>query len=439
MSAFKTRNYGFASSATLATVLLASVLSFSAYAQDNGFGLGTYFSPKGVGADFSYTVPSTTRIGKWDSDRSRKGSVTYDFRILADFEGILQGDHTTPGIRSQFLAIHTFSEKILSSDILFRLIGGPGLNLGYVRDRKDGWGYIGGLSGTVAVEFDFPSRTRLQLGLDTDISIHAKVNSKDDTKLTFYENGIRNLPMPYISISYSFNQKPPTRITRSQDRPMWDGPRVNRNWKNRFVWGIEWGTTTSCYAKETYTFQNEEMIAIEGSNTYTKAILNGFIEGSLGFMLTDRILLSVQAGWQGIYDTQRIYPVTMRATYYFKPAWKARGIQASYDEFEKNSRNEMWSGHPANMGRSKPFVLLEGGLGIPQCHQIRNSSIGKAGAGYSFQLGLGTCLELALGVQEVLAHPQIYDYLQGEIVPDERVWESRSYYTSIFVSAAIKF
>ena len=149
---------------------------------------GTIHSPKGFGV-FKDTI--------WP------GHGFNSFGIYADIYGISSLKASVPGIRFSFLHNVVLQQGSLGDeDATYSIFAGPGVMVGYLLDRDMRVGVAAGLTGAGGVRFDFPSSFAVSIMLQGDLALHLKMNDK--TSLGFYQNGLYQIWMPVLCISYRF-------------------------------------------------------------------------------------------------------------------------------------------------------------------------------------------------------------------------------------------
>ena len=192
-----------------------------------------------------------------------------------------------------------------------------------------------------------------------------------------------------------------------------------------FTWGFEWGSTLSFYDSSSYIFMAEEGFAVEGNELITSPHMNAFALASLGYYVSNDVVVSLNTGWQGIQDGKRIIPVTGRVTYTF----------AGLPKLPSKSDEEAMTYIPG----LQHFVFFDTGLGISQAQLHGATMLAKAGYGLRVPLGYGMGLDTMLSFQTCYAHPEIYDNFADKKVPWSRVGKSDSFYFGVSLSMAVRF
>lgn len=407
--------------ALVVSCLLSFVLPARAQIPGHGLSLGGISSFKASGISLSYSAVPTQASG---SER-KMDQVTYELRLLADMDGFLSGDIVHPGGKGQVFFMHSLlCGSLPGGGPTYSLRAGPGLCAGYVRDGDLGWGFLFGLSAEVGMQFFFSRGVSVTLSVGNDIAGHLRYSSLQDNTLTLYRKGLTRTWMPQLGISYNFDRQ----RYRSDVSALASSSRRPTSSKGRSIpirFGVECGLGMPGLGTEDYVFQTTELFPVEGSVKYDEPAPTGSILGSIGFMAGEKVLLSFQAGWQGIMQGKRIYPLTLRGTYYL----------ARKDD---RQANDAYPFGASRMGDCF-FVNAEGGAALAQSGLLGGGFIGKGGFGYRIDLGWNVGLEFCLGVQYTTLRPIIYDRLKGEVVPESRVWKSSGRYLSAQSWLAIRF
>lgn len=175
-----------------ATVLymLTIVVGVRLSAQElNSFRIGTFHSTKGIGLSFESIVDELN----FDS-----------LSILADMNGVLTGEHSTPGLKVNY-----------SRNIIFRsyereestisLYVGPGITAGHIRDAKSPTSIVAGIHGTLGAMISYNKNIDLSFALSTDIAFKLlRDHYKSSSILGLYRSGVYRTIVPEIRIQYRF-------------------------------------------------------------------------------------------------------------------------------------------------------------------------------------------------------------------------------------------
>ena len=78
-----------------------------------------------------------------------------EFRLLTDFEQILQGHAAAPGVRLSFFRRFQLAEYSIANDLIIRISAGPGLTGGWVHDYEKYASYMAAASAMAGADFFF--------------------------------------------------------------------------------------------------------------------------------------------------------------------------------------------------------------------------------------------------------------------------------------------
>lgn len=183
------------------------------------------------------------------------------------------------------------------------------------------------------------------------------------------------------------------------------------NAKVKFSGGVEWGYKVSLYHKFHYNYLSQEGVRINDQGKNFEAFSNGEIYGFAGAYLNDYINLSLYAGYSGIYNDRRVYPVSARATYYVK-------------------------------GRSNDGIkmFIDSGCAFAETFSKHGIVLGKAGLGYRFALDKNTGLDLNLTAEYAADHPtKVIDKYAGTIVTESDLRRCDFKHVLIGMSISLSF
>ena len=153
---------------------------------------------KAVGGFHAYDGCGITFSGGAESRRFQ------EIRLLADFEGVLQGREPLPGIRASVFSQQALYRWDAPDGTVLTLFAGPGVTGGYVKDRGASWGTLLGLSADAGIRLQFSAPFELRAGFTADLAGHWTVRNRYNNTLTYYHNGLINIFLPYIVIAFRF-------------------------------------------------------------------------------------------------------------------------------------------------------------------------------------------------------------------------------------------
>lgn len=152
--------------------------------------LGGWLSPKGSGVVFYF---------------SHTDGSYGELRINADFERLLNGSKSSPGIQAQYWYNIPLTTIKVSDAFKIRPTAGPGVSLGYVRDYEKDMGLVVAAGGNLGLEFIFPSSPlSLYAGVSAEVGAHIVLGGRNNSPVTLYTNGLRRAWQPEIAFRYRF-------------------------------------------------------------------------------------------------------------------------------------------------------------------------------------------------------------------------------------------
>ena len=178
----------------------------------------------------------------------------------------------------------------------------------------------------------------------------------------------------------------------------------------RLSYGIEWGYDALVLDAYHYNYLD----AADGFRIDDEAVKpmyysNGHAEFHLTMEFARRWALGLHAGYAGIRQRTRIFPLALRSTY-----------------FVESFRND------------GQFLFLEGGAGF---HEMRKnlSPFGRLGYGYGAVLSRRNSIDFSASLRVAADHPPIYDSSIPGYVAEENIRRSDALYGAILFSVALNF
>lgn len=168
---------------------VACTLGFCLNLGAQGFSVGLFHSPKGLGAAYE----------RVDFETEESECVL----LYADMADVFDGTFDDPGIKATYL--HNFVFAVADdpgADI--RVLVGLGASLGYVRDRSEaGYGCCSSVCANLACKVLFRPNIDIHFGFIPEFGLFVKKNDSE-TEVKLYRNGLTNAILPYITIAYRF-------------------------------------------------------------------------------------------------------------------------------------------------------------------------------------------------------------------------------------------
>lgn len=183
---------------------------------------------------------------------------------------------------------------------------------------------------------------------------------------------------------------------------------------DRFTFGIE-GSFSGTFL----TFRDYNFISSFGYRVHNKALYasyhsNGEFLLHTGCNMTGRLNLSVYTGCCGISRFERLYPVSLRITFY--PG--------------KEGTLEKW------------FLFAEGGPGTKEPFSWKSvSGIAKIGTGYSIWLSRASRLNFIMAFRSVFTNPALSEYgsLTAVSVSNEKIRKNNAAYMAMTLGIGLTF
>ena len=192
--------------------------------------------------------------------------------------------------------------------------------------------------------------------------------------------------------------------------PVLAGNPPGREGSARLSYGIEWGYDATMLNVYHYNY----MDSADGFRIDQKAIKpmyysNGHATAHLSVEFARRWALGLYAGYAGVQQRTRLFPLALRSTYYM-------------ESFRSDGQ----------------FIFIEGGAGL---HETRKSisPIGRLGYGYRAILNRRCSIDFSASLRAVSDHPPIYDSSIPGYVAEENIRRSDALYGALLFSVALNF
>ena len=192
--------------------------------------------------------------------------------------------------------------------------------------------------------------------------------------------------------------------------PLLAGNPAGREGSARLSVGIEWGydATLADIFHQNYLHPYEGY-RIDKKGLKAKFYPNAHAAASLTFGFAKKYAVGLHAGYSGIDQGVRHFPLSLRATYFM-------------DSYMTDGQ----------------FVFLEGGAGFRDNFQ-KISPLGRLGYGYRISLSRRWSLDLSGSLRAVYDHPTIYDQDIRAYIDTEDVRRSDSVYMAAILSIGLNF
>lgn len=178
----------------------------------------------------------------------------------------------------------------------------------------------------------------------------------------------------------------------------------------RLSFGIEWGYDVTFLEYHHYNYMDaSDGFRIDEKDLDVLFYSNGHATAHLTLEFARRWALGINAGYAGIQQRTRFFPVALRSTYYL-----------------------------GTYSTDGQFVFLEGGAGLHETRQTI-SPFGRTGYGHRIVLSEGKSLDLAASLRVAFDHPPIYDASISGYVPEANIRRSDALYSALCLSVALNF
>ncbi len=176
---------------------------------------------------------------------------------------------------------------------------------------------------------------------------------------------------------------------------------------NRFVFGTEWGYTSSLFHIYHNNYLSPEGMRVEEKGANLDYSSNGHILAGISYAFARKYEAGLYLGFIGVAQDRRMVPLSLRGTYYFD----------SY-------LSDGW------------LVYLDGGPAFGGEHKI--TLTGKLGGGYRLKLSRHFCLDFLLSFHICSDHPKLF-YSDDSQITGDNLRRSDSTYGGLNFSLALRF
>ncbi|MBP9997873.1 MAG: hypothetical protein KBS67_01380 [Bacteroidales bacterium] len=150
---------------------------------------GLFNSPKGFGVAVRF------------SSMEREFST---INLFADVTGLLDGQSNSPGVKICY--DYAFSYLEFGTNGRLRLYSGPGVSIGYLKDRvAEPHGFMLALNCVNGIQAFFDRGVSLDLSFTLEAGLHMRTDVlADSSRLSIYGNGFRQCFFPQLTIFKRF-------------------------------------------------------------------------------------------------------------------------------------------------------------------------------------------------------------------------------------------
>lgn len=192
--------------------------------------------------------------------------------------------------------------------------------------------------------------------------------------------------------------------------PVRAGNPPGREGSARLSYGFEWGYDATVLDVYHHNYLDaRDGFRIDDDAVKPMFYSNGHVTAHVTMEFAKRWALGLHAGYAGIQQRTRFFPLALRSAYYL-------------DSFRTDGQ----------------FLFIEGGAGL---HETRKtvSPFGRLGYGYRAVLSHRSSIDLSASLRVAADHPPIYDSSIPGYVADENIRRSDALYSAVCLSIALNF
>lgn len=158
-----------------------------------------------------------------------------------------------------------------------------------------------------------------------------------------------------------------------------------------WTFGIEWGWTAHLYSHWHNNFFSPEGYRVNSSGSDFIFKTNAEAYLSAGLNINSNWNIAMYLGIEGITDSHKAVPVSIRGTYF----WKG------------NTLSDRW------------FTFLDIGSGVSVKRPVQEILTGKIGGGYRLSLSESSKLDFLMSIRMTYTHPDVVYY--EEVIAHEKI------------------
>ena len=176
---------------------------------------------------------------------------------------------------------------------------------------------------------------------------------------------------------------------------------------SRFVFGAEWGYTSSLFNIYHNNYLSPEGIRVDEKGVNFDYYSNGHVLAGVGYAFARKYEVGAYLGFIGVAQERRLVPLSLRATYYFD-SYLSDGL----------------------------FCYLDGGPAFGENQNV--TLIGKLGGGYRMKLSDHFCLDFILSFHLCSDHPKLF-YNDDQQITGEDLRRNDATYGGLNFTLALRF
>lgn len=181
---------------------------------------------------------------------------------------------------------------------------------------------------------------------------------------------------------------------------------------SRLTFGAEWGFNAQVIDYHRFTYKDQYGSIVP--DRHDGFLYNGnlYILVNAGMIVSDKSIVGIQSGYEGIARSRKIIPVRLKYSYL-----------------------------PSGIMSDGALLFAAAGVGFPgDRHSTPVPSIvGQLGAGYRKNLADKTNIEIYCSFKATYDHPGIIDRASSEYVPVDRIIKNDAFYATVSIGLAVNF
>ncbi len=321
----------------------------------------------------------------------------WNFDVGVDYGAHMLGQDSDPGVRISFGYNFIIWDKTYPEG-RSRIYAGPGITAGYLADKDNSHGGLAGVTGNFGFEHDFGIPVTLSVSISPTLGLHLH-NTERGLQLKSYINGLLWSFAPQAGIRYTFGAREKTSggralcMERKGKRPL-------------FTFGIEIDYASTIACTYHHNFRSAEGYRVNEKESGFLYNGNGAVLVHAGLNLGRHYNLSLYAGYEGLADNFRVFPVSIRNTWLFG----------------KKADHSGW------------LCYVDAGCGFRDAGG-KPAITGKAGGGYRLSLSGKVNLDFLLSYR--IAYAELPLVENGENVPESRIMRNNNYLSAINIGIGI--
>lgn len=177
----------------------------------------------------------------------------------------------------------------------------------------------------------------------------------------------------------------------------------------RFTFGAEWNYIASFSSIIHHNFFSEIGYRVDIKDRMFEYKSNADLYLHCGLNMNENWNVSLYAGIAGVYDINKVVPISLRFTRYFRP----------------DEKGDRW------------FAFLDGGSGISLSRHPQSIACGKAGGGFRLAMNQVSMLDFIVAFRMTLTHPELE--FDGFSIPADKINRNNALVSAVSVGLSLTF